>query len=181
VSVVAVFNAMEAVSRATIGILNQRLRGFELIIVDNGSTDHTPEVLDSLARRDCRITVLREPKRGIASVLNRGIEAAQGQYIARIDSDDESMTERLEKHVLFLDRNLDIGLVPSRGYLRRKSPIRSRLFCYVKWSNLVCITEGIDLNQFMEAPVAHAIVMFRRRLVASYGSHRQGGFPEDYE
>lgn len=179
--VMPVFDAAETVKQAIASILNQRMCDFEFIIVDNGSTDCTLEVLDELARSDSRIRVLHEPKRGIASALNRGIEEARGQYIARMDADDESMAERFERQVLFLDQNSDIGLVASRVIFGGNPRLNRGYAAYVKWSNSVRSVEDIDLQRFVEAPVVHPTVMFRRELIASHGGYRQGDFPEDYE
>ncbi len=78
-------------------ILVQTFRDFEFIVVDDGSTDQTPEVLGRLASRDKRLRVIVQPNAGIVMALNRAIDEASGTWIARMDSDDVSLPDRLKR------------------------------------------------------------------------------------
>lgn len=96
--VLPTYNRAALLPRAIESILNQTFKDFELIIIDDGSTDETPAVLKKYAAQDKRIRLLRnEQNCGISCSRNRGIEAARGQYIAPMDSDDEAISIRLEK------------------------------------------------------------------------------------
>ncbi len=107
-----VYNRELFVAEAIESILEQTFTDFEFIIVDDGSEDRSPEIIRDYERRDDRIRFLAfEHNKGKAAAKNLGIEAARGQYIAGMDSDDVSLPQRLEKQVDFLRANSEIGVV----------------------------------------------------------------------
>lgn len=92
-------------------ILNQSFENFELLIIDNASDDGTFELLMEYSEQDERVTVVRNEKNmGQTYSLHKGMDIAQGEYIARIDADDLMIRDRLEKQVAFLDENPEYGL-----------------------------------------------------------------------
>lgn len=114
--VIATYNAAPFLGDAIESILNQTFRDLELIIVDDGSTDETPQILDRYSDR--RIIRLRnETNQGVARARNRGNMVSRGQYLAVQDADDLSTPDRIEKQVAFLDAHPEIGLVGSQGVL----------------------------------------------------------------
>lgn len=108
-----VYNGEQYFERAVPSILGQTYHDFEYIIIDDGSTDKTPEFLTEVAKKDARVRVLSPGKLGFTKALNYAIEHAQGDYIARQDFDDISYPERLRSQVDFLDANPNVGLVGS--------------------------------------------------------------------
>src|SRR5688572_22031959 len=106
-----VFNDERHVGKAIESVLRQSYTDFELIIVNDGSTDGTEAILARYAASDPRIRVLRQPNAGTTAAANLGLARAQGQYVARLDSDDLSYPHRLQTEVDFLDRNPDVALV----------------------------------------------------------------------
>jgi glycosyltransferase involved in cell wall biosynthesis len=105
--ILPVYNCQEFVSEAVISILNQTFSNFELIIIDDCSTDKTLEIIKSFD--DSRIKIIEKPKNsGYTDSLNFGIDIAKGEYIARMDGDDISLPMRFEKQVAFLDHNQDV-------------------------------------------------------------------------
>lgn len=110
--VMTVYNRERHVGRAIQSVLEQSWDDFELIIVDDGSTDGTVGVVSRMAEKDRRIIMVSHtPNRGISYSANRGISASRGRYIARIDSDDIRTSESLRKQAEFLDRHPDTGVV----------------------------------------------------------------------
>lgn len=110
--VMPAFNAEKYIREAVDSILNQTFTDFEFIIINDGSTDHTKEII--LEYDDPRIVLLENEKNsGIVVTLNKGIQFARGEYIARMDSDDISLCNRIERQVLFLDSHAHIGLIGS--------------------------------------------------------------------
>jgi glycosyltransferase involved in cell wall biosynthesis len=109
--VMSVYNGLPYLSEAVESILDQTFTDFEFIIIDDGSTDDTTAVLQRYADRDSRIRFIEQENRGHAPSLNRGIEAAKGEYIARMDSDDISLPRRFQLQVEHLDANPECVLV----------------------------------------------------------------------
>ena len=107
-----VYNTKEEFLRAAIeSILNQTYSDFEFIIVNDGSTNNAEEVI--LSYKDDRIVYLKQENQGIVSALNNGWDKANGEFIARMDSDDISFPQRLEKQIKFLEENSEYSLVGS--------------------------------------------------------------------
>lgn len=105
-----VHNGDKYLSEAIGSILAQTLSDFEFIIVDDGSTDSTVDILADYAKRDSRIRVYHQSKQGIVGALNAGLDLAKGQYIARIDADDWSPPERLAAQVAFMGARPEVGV-----------------------------------------------------------------------
>ena len=102
------YNASQYLEKAIVSILNQSYGNFELIVIDDHSTDDTMDILEELARKDCRIVVAsNQNKKGVSGAMNTGLSLAKGEYITRMDSDDVSFKDRLKKQVEFLERNKD--------------------------------------------------------------------------
>ena len=101
--VMPVFNRQDLVGRAIDSILDQTYTDFEFVIVDDGSTDETPIILQEYARQDNRIKIFTNPtNKGIAYSRQRGLDLAKGEYVAVMDSDDWSVPDRLAKSVAFM-------------------------------------------------------------------------------
>src|SRR5436190_623470 len=98
-----VWNGEAFLEQAMESILRQTLSSFELIVIDDGSTDRTAAIAEEFASRDNRVRVLRRLHEGLSATLNAGIAAARGEYIARMDADDISVPDRLRKQVAYLD------------------------------------------------------------------------------
>lgn len=104
--VMPVYNNAPFLEEAVQSILHQTLSDFEFLILDDGSTDGSWRVIQALARRDKRIMPLQNAKnQGIACGLNRLIQLAQGEYIARMDGDDVALPQRFEKEVAWIKKN----------------------------------------------------------------------------
>lgn len=103
-----VFNNESTVKEAIHSILNQTMSEFELIVVDDRSTDRSVEAVSSI--RDGRLRLLRNPGKGLAVALNHGLREARGDFIVRMDADDRSVPSRLERQIGFLMNNPSINL-----------------------------------------------------------------------
>jgi len=108
----AVYNGEKYLAEAIESILGQTFRDFEFIIVDDGSTDRTMDLLASFATRDDRIRIIANEKNiGLAGSLNSAVEIAQGEFIARMDADDISLSDRFEKQVGFFSNHSTVRIV----------------------------------------------------------------------
>ena len=176
-------DAARTVGRAINGVRAQTFGDWELLAVDDGSEDETPGILEAAAGTEPRVRVLRRPREGIVAALNAGLSAARGEFFARMDADDEMHPERLAEQVAFLEAtaNRDIGVAACLVEHGGDAKAAAGYALHVAWLNSLVAPEEIALNRFVESPLAHPSVMFRRGLVERHGGYRHGPFPEDYE
>ncbi|RKY31599.1 MAG: hypothetical protein DRP67_02325 [Candidatus Omnitrophota bacterium] len=114
--IMAVYNGEKYLKECIDSILNQTFSDFEFIIINDGSTDKTEEILQDF--KDERIRIVNNKENlGLTKSLNIGLSISKGKYIARIDVDDIALPQRLEKQVKFLDENQDVGLVGTWFYV----------------------------------------------------------------
>lgn len=110
--VLSVLNGGDTLPDALESALGQTMENFELITVDDGSTDNSLDILNLYAKRDSRVKVLSNPQNiGIVNSLNRAISFATGSFIARLDHDDFSISTRLEHQLKIMDDYPDVGVV----------------------------------------------------------------------
>ncbi len=100
--IMPVFNGEHYLDQAIASVLAQTLADFELIVVDDGSTDQTPAILGRCAKNDARVRIVSRPNTGIVGALNDGIAVARGEFLARMDADDLCEPERFAKQVDYL-------------------------------------------------------------------------------
>jgi GT2 family glycosyltransferase len=100
--VLPVYNAAKYVAAAVRSILGQTFGDFELIAIDDGSTDSSLQILEQVSRQDARVHIISRPNTGIVSALNDGVARARGEFIARMDADDVAMPRRFERQLCFL-------------------------------------------------------------------------------
>jgi len=174
-------NSEETLSESIESIINQDFTDLELILIDNNSTDNSYEIAAQYTVQDKRINLISEPEQGIVKALNTGIDASKGKYIARMDADDISLPNRLSMQHTFLDKNPDTGLVACCAEYSGDRDLYFGFLEYVKWNNNLITHQDISVNRFVESPIIHPTVMFRKKLVEKYGTYKEGSFPEDYE
>ena len=106
------YNSEKYIEKAIQSVLDQTYRNFELIIIDDDSTDKTWEIIEQYAKKDFRVICTKkdENEKGISKSMNKGIEMARGKYITRMDSDDIIIPEKIFRQVQFLDKNEEYGV-----------------------------------------------------------------------
>lgn len=174
-------NAAATIDVAVASIAGQTYSTWELLLIDNASTDESPSIAYHWAKRDQRIRVLHEPRIGIAHALNTGLAHAQGKYIARMDADDISHPERLARQAAYLDAHPGIGVLGTRTSFASTMPEHRGMQAFVNWQNALITPHEHDVKRFVDAPLAHPTVLFRRELVEQHGSYDTGPLPEDHE
>lgn len=174
-------NAADTLDTAVASMVGQSRTNWELLLVDNASTDGSAALAAKWAVRDARIRLLHEPRIGIAHALNRVLEQAKGAYIARMDADDVSLPERLAKQVAYLDAHPGVGVLGTRTRFESSVEKSSGMAWYVGWQNAIITPHEHYVKRFVDAPLAHPTVMFRRELVERFGGYETGPLPEDHE
>ena len=124
-AVITVFNNEKTAGEAVESFLSQTFRDFEVIVVDDGSTDSTRRLIETKYAGEIRY--LYQPNRGSAAARNAGARAARGRYLAFLDGDDVSLPERLALQVAALEQNPEVGLVYGNVYLVDASGGHARL------------------------------------------------------
>jgi len=167
--------------RAISSITNQTYPDFECILINNNSTDNSPKIASTLAKADSKIKTIEESKQGVVHASNAGFYQAAGEFIARIDADDEAHPERLKLQAEFLEQHPDFGAVG--GLVEYKSDFHNftGFKKYVSWVNSVISYEQIKINRFIDSPIVNPSAMWRKETGKKHGMYKNGDFPEDYE
>ncbi len=179
VSVILPFKNAEPFLEGSIqSLIDQDFKDWELILVDNGSTDNGREVALNFETKDPRISYIEFPHGGVASAFNFGFKKSKGDVIARMDADDIAFQSRLSEQLKVLGNDGDklvyspvkpLGR-PRIGWLR-----------YLVWQNSQRSSEEILLNRFVEMPVCNPTLMVRKETLIKIGSYDEAQYPEDYE
>jgi glycosyltransferase involved in cell wall biosynthesis len=174
-------NAANSLDAAITSIVQQSHADWTLLLIDNASTDEAPAVARRWCERDPRITLIEEPRVGIAHALNTGLAHANSEFIARMDADDIAHPERLAKQILFLNEHPEIGVLGTRTRFETTVEKSSGMAWFVAWQNAIITPHEHYVKRFVDAPLAHPTVMFRRGLVDQFGGYDTGPLPEDHE
>jgi len=175
------YDAADTLDEALDSLAAQSLQNHELVAVDDGSNDSTLEVLQQRTRSDRRIRLLTQPHAGIVAALNAGLGACQTDLVARMDADDRAHPQRLEMQLAFLEANPEVAVVGCRVAGFPPEQVRQGLQIYLEWQNNLLSDEDIRREMFVESPLAHPSVMFRRSWVERAGGYQDNGWAEDYD
>ena len=166
--IMPVFNCDPYINEAIDSILNQTFVDFELIIIDDGSTDKTYDFLLSID--DPRIRLVRNTTNfGIVTSLNRGIELARGEYIARMDGDDIAFPERFAKQVARMESDLTLGVCGTWVITIGESPGQL-------WKNPIR-HDDIEAELIFNSAVYHPTVFLRRSIIEKFNIFYSSEFP----
>ena len=169
-----VYNGADYLKQAIDSILHQTYRDFELLVVNDGSTDSTRELLRTYS--DPQLIVAENKRNcGLIASLNQGLEMARGEFVARMDHDDLALPRRLEKQINFLRKNTRFGLCGTWFQsFGAGAPTIARPPCHA---------DDMAARLFVESPLGHPTVMFRRALFSEHALRYEDGFlhAEDYE
>ena len=174
--IMPIYNGERYLQKAVASILRQDYPSFELILLDDGSSDSTPGLLQRFAAQDPRVRFVPQPHKGLVATLNNGIALARGSYIARMDADDIAYPKRLSLQVAFLRSHPRVAAVGGqiRSIDQDGHPHR------LQWRYP---THPAEVRKLLEStsPLAHSAVMYRRDAVLAVGGYRPFTAAEDYD
>jgi glycosyltransferase involved in cell wall biosynthesis len=187
--IMPVFNGAEYLSESIESILSQTWTDFEFLILDDGSTDNSVEIISLF--RDDRIRLERNERNiGLTATLNRGLDLARGKFVARMDCDDVSRPDRLERQVRFLESNPQVGVVGSWAEVVDENgsiPTRRLIGKVTRLGNsphsLATTDPAIRFNLLFTNILVHSSVMLRNDLLDRHNFRYSEAFKfaEDYE
>ncbi|MDA1194643.1 MAG: glycosyltransferase [Planctomycetota bacterium] len=179
--VMPVRNAAPFLSEALASITSQTYADLEVIVQDDGSTDHSVSIVEAAARADVRIRLEVGPPRGVAHAANRAAERARGDLLVRMDADDVALPERVACLVDYAAAHPDVDMLASRVRYFPRAAVGPGMARYETWLNELLTHEQIFTARFVEYPLPHPTTAIRRAAWQRLGGYRQGDFPEDYE
>lgn len=165
--VMPVYNSRRYIEAAVHSILAQTLSDFELIIVDDGSSDGTADILRRLARRDCRIRLIQQRNTGVCGASNRGIAEARGEFFARMDHDDIALPDRLERQVEYLRAYPEIVAVGAQVLMIDSDGLPIRI------ASAPLTHEKIEEMFALDWPMFHPTLMARMDVMRKLGGYRE--------
>ncbi|REC49609.1 glycosyltransferase [Chryseobacterium pennipullorum] len=173
--ILPVYNAEKYVSEAIQSVLDQTYKDFELIILNDGSTDRSLEIINSF--KDERIVLVDQANAGLAKTLNRGLALAKGEYIARMDADDICLPNRFKEQINYLVRHPEVGLLGTAIELiddEGKHLLYNPPLVGHEVLTAAMMTRG--------NPMKHPSVMFRKEIAVQCGGYNEdiGKYFEDY-
>lgn len=171
-----VYNAEQYLSEAVVSALNQTYRNIELVAINDGSKDNSLTILEEFAKNDSRLRIITQKNTGIVGALNRGIQESRGIYIARMDADDISFLNRIEKQVDLIESAPEAVLIAT-GF---EVIDENSEFMYRE----IIPRTNIDLKRalLLYNPIAHGSVLLRKSTVEKIGGYSANCGPtEDYE
>lgn len=179
--ILPVFDAEATLGQALDSVRGQSLTDWELIAIDDGSTDGSAEILESAAAEDPRIQVHTVPHGGLPAALNLALARSRAPLLARMDADDTCHPDRLRIQVDHLGTHPEVGLVASRVRFGGDRNQAVGYAHYIDWTNSIVSADEIGLNRFVESPLVHPSVTFRREVAERHGGYLGVDAPEDYE
>lgn len=173
------YNAAQNLNACLQSIAQQSFTDFEVVLIDDGSTDLSPEILARWSKKDKRIRVKRVEHGGVIHAANSGLAECHGEYIARMDADDLMHPQRLEKQVAMLDSRSNIDI--SSCLVEPVGEIRQGFILYMDWLNSLQTNEDIQREIFVESPIANPTAMIRAKVMQDFQGYQDRGWPEDYD
>lgn len=174
-------DAAEHLRQSIRSIEEQSFQDFEVVAVNDGSTDATQPMLERWANRDHRVRVCNLERVGLPEALRVGADACQGELLARFDADDVAHPLRLAQQIDLLAQHREVAAVGTgvRYFPRDKVGWGARR--YERWLNGLANPAVVARDLYVECPIAHPTLMIRRSVFDEVGGYQSNLWPEDYD
>jgi len=162
-------------------IESQTFGDFEVLAVDDGSSDGSALLLDAWRARDGRVCVVRQGPTGIVGALEACRSRARGRYLARMDADDIAFPDRFQVQFETMESNPTWAVCG--GHIEYFPPerVREGAVRYQRWLNSLETPDHVERDLFVECPLAHPTFFMRADAVDVVGGYADAGWPEDYD
>ena len=174
-------DAMPWLGSSLASLWRQREREFEVVAVDDGSSDGSGEWLQRAARSEPRLRVVRTAARGLPQALNTALEHARGRWIARHDADDLSHRDRFALQRTALEAHPEVAVVGSRVRLFPSHQVGDGMRRWAAWHNALLTHERMASEALIDSPLAHGTAMLRRDVLERVGGWRDRSWAEDVD
>lgn len=176
--IIPCYNAEKYVKEAIHSIVNQIYKNLEIILIDDGSEDSTFSICEEIKTIDNRIKLIKnEQNLGLIKTLNKGIKLASGEYIARMDADDVSHLERIEKQIAFFTKNPTIGVIGTNAVAIDLNGKQLK----TKETAIYCQSNTISFSCLFSQPLVHGSVMAKSSILKSNPYSLDFKHSEDFE
>ena len=174
--IMSVYNGEDYLEQAIDSVVNQTFKDWELIVINDCSTDGTCQILNKYALADSRVKVYtNEVNLRLPSSLNKALELANGKYIGRMDADDICLPERLEKQYDFMEKNPDVDLSSCRFLTLKNGAYSSG------GGGGRCDSEALKALLLVTNPILHPGIIAKAQVIKSLGYDKQFTCTEDME
>lgn len=175
------YNASETLEETLDSLQKQTYPDFEVICVDDGSTDRTGTLLNGWAQKDPRFVHIPIEHSGVVRAANTGLSFCRGKIVVRMDADDRCHPDRIKLQREYLLKNPEVTVVGSLVKGFPAGQIGEGFQLYYDWLNSLINHEDITREIFVESPIANPCTAFRRSRIWQLGGYRDHGWPEDYD
>lgn len=176
--ILSVYNGEKYLDDSISSVLSQSYKHFELIIINDGSSDNSISIITEWSKKDKRIVVVDKKNTGLTSSLNIGLEKSNGKYIARIDADDVWLSSKLESQVDFMEKHPEIVLLGTgTNFINEDGEVLNQ-------NEVKQPTTDLELRKIYlyKNPFVHSSVLFRTSTMISLGPYNVNyKYAQDYE
>jgi len=175
------YNAEATLEETLTSLEKQSYPDFEVICLDDGSTDTTAAILEKWSKKDQRFVLVKKEHQGIVGICNTGLSLCRSPIILRMDADDRCHPDRIKLQRNFLLQNPDVAVVGSLVEGFPPEQVGEGFSLYYDWLNSLINHDDITREIFVESPLANPCAAFRKTWIKKVGGYQDHGWPEDYD
>jgi glycosyltransferase involved in cell wall biosynthesis len=175
------YNAETTIEESLSSLEAQTYQDFEVLCLDDGSTDNTLPILEKWSRKDTRFVLVKKSHRGVIQTVNEGLSLCRTPIIVRMDADDRCHPDRIKLQRETLLEDPDLAVVSSLVEGFPVGQVGEGFELYFEWLNSLVTHQDICREIFVESPLANPSTAFRKSWIDKVGGYQDHGWPEDYD